>query len=245
MAPRGGAENESERLEGEALDLLIELARLDEKIDLAEETKYKRPRELEQQTRAVAAQQKKVDEAHEMVVAAKKRIDALNVESQGHEAEIKRLEGQLFSLKTNEEFNAMKHQIKGREEKNEQVQDRILELMMALDELEDRLKAETEALEDERKLLAEEERRTQEDLARAETRIKDLGAKREELAAKLPADLYQLYQSVRTRRGGVGLAHVEGDICKGCDTGLLPQIVARLAARHLETCPHCDRILYL
>ena len=180
-----------------------------------------------------------------MVVAAKKRIDALNVESQGHEAEIKRLEGQLFSLKTNEEFNAMKHQIKGREEKNEQVQDRILELMMALDELEDRLKAETEALEDERKLLAEEERRTQEDLARAETRIKDLGAKREELAAKLPADLYQLYQSVRTRRGGVGLAHVEGDICKGCDTGLLPQIVARLAARHLETCPHCDRILYL
>ncbi|MCA9322853.1 MAG: hypothetical protein KDB53_19075 [Planctomycetes bacterium] len=243
MDPNRESSGAAEPLEAADLARLIQVQRLDEKVARAEATKHRRPMELTQRLEARDAQKKKVEAAKQIIQDTKKRIDSLTVESGVIDADIKKLDGQLFNLKSNEEFNAMKSQIAHRHAKNGEVQDKILELMMASEELEAAWKAETAALAEEQALLERAEQRTKEDLADAEKRIAELAKERQELIAQLPSSLVERYEYVRGRRDGVGLAHIEDEICKGCDTRIMSQVIAGVMAGNLMQCPHCDRIL--
>ena len=238
-------QGDEQLLDGELLEKMIEMQRLDDKIARSNKTKTKRPKELNMRVEARDAQAAKLDAAKQIVTDAKKRIDALNVESQTLQADVTKLEGQLFNLKTNAEFEAMKQQIKTRGKQDEDIQDKILELMMAQDDLVEVQKQEEETLKEQEGLLADAERRTKEDLARAEERIAELGARKEEIQAAIPSNMRELYESIRSRRDGIGLAAVEDEICKGCDTRVTMQVYSQIIGKRLCQCPHCDRILYV
>jgi hypothetical protein len=69
---------------------------------------------------------------------------------------------------------------------------------------------------------------------------------REALAAGLPEELAQRYETLRSRLGGVGAARLVGDHCDGCHLVLSSvelERIRRLPPGELTTCPECDRIL--
>ena len=68
---------------------------------------------------------------------------------------------------------------------------------------------------------------------------------REALVAKLPADEYQLYEDLRSKRGGIAVAEVQNGACGACGTTLSTRMlqVARSPSR-IAHCPGCNRILY-
>lgn len=69
-------------------------------------------------------------------------------------------------------------------------------------------------------------------------------ARREEIAATISSDLLDLYDKLRTDKGGVGAAALVGDTCEGCHTKLPAREVERLRGEGgLQRCDNCRRIL--
>lgn len=71
-------------------------------------------------------------------------------------------------------------------------------------------------------------------------------AKRDALAAELPADLVALYDRIRVRAGGRGAAELKGRRCSGCQLEATQTALAEyLAAAPDEVlrCEECERIL--
>jgi len=85
-----------------------------------------------------------------------------------------------------------------------------------------------------------------EELAALVDEVKAIETKRADLASGLPADLLGLYDKIRARAGGIGVARFEGRRCLGC--GLEATVVdfnryAGAPGDELIRCAECDRIL--
>jgi predicted nucleic acid-binding Zn-ribbon protein len=88
--------------------------------------------------------------------------------------------------------------------------------------------------------------------AKADARVAELTALREQILAgrqdlvqKLPVEVLRRYELIRKRRGGVGIVEVKEGICIGCNTSLPPnQNIAVQRAETFEQCPRCQRLLY-
>ncbi|MBI2412022.1 MAG: hypothetical protein HYV24_02280 [Deltaproteobacteria bacterium] len=77
-----------------------------------------------------------------------------------------------------------------------------------------------------------------------------LGKKEEEktaLKAHVRPEIFRKYETIRSRRGGLGLALIKNETCQGCYIHIPPQVYIQLkrGTEELMTCPHCHRILYV
>jgi predicted nucleic acid-binding Zn-ribbon protein len=106
--------------------------------------------------------------------------------------------------------------------------------------------------ENERSLaeLAEEARRlrtvVEESLRSIDESIAVEEGERAEVAVRLPADLADRYEALRSHLGGVGAARLVGDQCDGCHLTLPSKEVERirrLPPEEFATCDQCGRIL--
>lgn len=69
-------------------------------------------------------------------------------------------------------------------------------------------------------------------------------AKRDALAAHLPAELLERYETVRAAKGGVAVGRLSGDACTACRMELPAERVADLeAGPEIGTCPQCRRMI--
>jgi len=65
-------------------------------------------------------------------------------------------------------------------------------------------------------------------------------------ASRLPTDLAERYERLRSHLGGVGAARLVGDRCDGCHLTLPSVEVERIRGQPTDVvvlCPQCDRIL--
>ncbi len=69
---------------------------------------------------------------------------------------------------------------------------------------------------------------------------------RESVAAELPVSLLRKYHTLFQRRGGLALALAKNGACLGCHMQLPPQQYNKLLkVAEIQSCPHCNRILYV
>jgi uncharacterized protein len=79
-----------------------------------------------------------------------------------------------------------------------------------------------------------------------EQAIKVEETSRAEIASRLPPELADRYEVLRSHLGGVGAARLVGDRCDGCHLNLSSvdiERIRRLPHDEFATCPQCDRIL--
>ncbi|MEZ6195228.1 MAG: C4-type zinc ribbon domain-containing protein [Planctomycetota bacterium] len=242
-----GQDPEIETLGGATLVGLVTLQRLDEELAELEGRRRGKPGELAARRRDLDAQEAACGSLRDLLKSTKKAIDGKNLSAESLEAEITKLEGQLFSLKSNDEFERMKKQIADRKQSLSDHQDKAIELMMALDELGEKLANEIERRDELAEVVKKVEDKIAADLARLETQIAAKRTERDGVAASLPNSLVELYEEVAKRHDGVGAAplRLEGNTCGGCFTEARTQIVGAVMAGKLTQCPYCDRILYL
>ena len=245
MSDHEQQQSDEERLSAQDLAALLTLQDFVTKIKKLKADLERKPRELRSMQRQLDAQQEATKVAHDTVVMAQKRIDAMTVESGVIEADILKLDGQLFSLKSNDEFNAMKLQIKHRKEKNDGLQDEILELMEAIEGLRETQKGEEEELADVQRRFDKTAEAIRGDLTRIKARIEELGQERLQAAEALRAEYRSVFDDVLRRRDELGIAVIEDEICRGCDTRVTSQTLNAVLAQRFVQCPHCDRILHV
>ena len=201
------------------------------------------------QIQTLEAQLKDFLHAHEerklRLAANQRERKELDGEIQLIQTKISKHKGQLYEVKTNEQYKAMLKEIEGEEANIRKIEDKILEKMV---EAEDIQKLVTEAgarLEGEKARVAAETKRLN-SLREADVKERDeLLAQRKALAAALSAGLMETYERVRKGRRGVAVAEVRDGFCTACNVRLRPQVYNDIRTNEtLLTCESCSRIMF-
>jgi len=72
-----------------------------------------------------------------------------------------------------------------------------------------------------------------------------LTSKIEELGGQLDAATLAKFNRIMQSRGGKAVAHVENNICTGCNTKLRTPLIYQMKAQGFIQCESCQRIVYL
>ena len=236
--------------ERRALDALLELQDLDTAISQLEHRKVALP-ERQQLARVAAALrgvEARVSQVEVSRAALVERQRALESDIAAATARREVLEQRMYAARGTpaRDLQAMDDEIRHLRERQDQLEDAELEVMVALEPLD----AESAALGAERGALGTEAGQLRAALAEAEAQIDaELVVQRVARTAAadtVPEDLRDRYESLRARLGGTGAARLVGNRCSGCHLELPSMEVDRV--RHLPagtvvTCEQCGRIL--
>jgi predicted nucleic acid-binding Zn-ribbon protein len=162
------------------------------------------------------------------------------------EGKISKYRDQMMSVKTNEEYRALQHEIEHAQQAIRKVEDEILNLMLEaettqadLKSAEARLKEDQAMVHSERKQLEESNKN---DLSALESYLKE----RKEIEAGVSSpDLISRYERVKKHRGGIGVSAARNEICEICQVRIRPQVYQEIRKNdQIIACDACQRILY-
>ena len=158
---------------------------------------------------------------------------------------LKKVEFQLNSVKTNEEYGALLKEIAFIKEKITQTEDKILGLMeegeLHQGKIDIQKKILNEAILSDQKIVG--------DLKNKLNQLKDFyknsQEKRKELAAKLSGELFDLYEKFFQKKKSVALVPIEKNgTCGGCRWHLPPDNRNNAMKGKIVRCDNCSRLLY-
>lgn len=185
-------------------------------------------------------------DAHDQLQKNAVAIKNLELDLETRRNTIARLKTQQFETRKNEEYQALAHEIKRYEADIDRLETALLELM----EIADTLKAgqdKAQANLDKTREVVENDLKSLE--TREQTIRRDLESvrrEREKLTADLDPALFDLYERLRVKKGGVAIVPIEAKQCGGCHVRLIPStIVKAQAASQPVQCENCGRLLYL
>ena len=236
----------SQILMEEQIKILIELQGLDGEIFRLEKELAAKPGEIkaledifknkEDEAKSVDAELKKVQLEHK----------SKEMELQAKEGSIKKLQSQLYQLKTNKEYSAMENEIKSAMADCSHLEDAIITLLDKIEEVEKvreqrkgQLKIEQRKLEDEKKVLNDAAKKVEEELSM-------LKASRKEVSEKVDKTILAKYERILNNKDGLALVPVRGNACQGCFLNLPPQVINEIKMKKdFVFCESCARLLYL
>lgn len=170
---------------------------------------------------------------------------SLELEMQEGQAARVKKEAQLMTIKNNKEYQATLAEIEALDRRNARNEERIIELMDALEK-------ERAVLQTRKTELEERRASFQGELAELEERGRGLNGKVEEarkntaqIQTRVDPALFQRFVRVFNGKQGVAVAAANGGHCGACNIRLTPRLV-QLARRSQDivVCEGCQRFLY-
>jgi predicted nucleic acid-binding Zn-ribbon protein len=230
-----------------AIPHLIELQRVDHQIAVlrAELERFpKRVREAESKLSSARADVASAKESHVQIIAERKKFE---FEGQQWKDRARKYREQSGAVKTNEAFKALQHEIATAEAEVAKSDDRQLEVMMAAEEVERRVKIAESRLKEAEQAVAAERKEIQAQGAEKKKQLEAATAEHEKIIAPVPEDLRELYARIAKRHNGTAMAEARDGQCRGCGMRVLPHILQELATETNEEvfrCESCGLILY-
>jgi len=229
----------------EQIESLLKLQGLDDEIN-------RRSRQIEEVNQKIKAENEAVlgfQESHQQAGRdvenyVKERRDA-EVSAKDKQAQVQKLGGQLFEVKTNEAYNALQTEIRQHKQENSLLEERILEIMMAEDELKTKEKEIEDQLKQAQQHIAQVQTGLKTEITSLEGEIQNFQKEWDRAAEAVKASNLSLYQRLRAAKGGRAMAKIENDVCLGCRLSIRPQATIELKKyRSILFCDNCARILY-
>jgi len=230
-----------------AIPQLLELQRLDGIIASARtelDGLPKQLREADAKLNGARAAVTSSKEAQTQVLTRRKKLE-LDVEEWKSRA--KKYREQSSSVKTNEAYKALQHEIANAEAEASKAEDLVLEQMMALEDVERRVKHVEADLREAEQAIAAEKKQMQVQYGEKKKKMESAGAERAEVAKKVPEELLELYARVDKKHPGSALAEAREEQCRACGVRVLPHVLQLLKSETDEEvfrCETCGRILY-
>jgi predicted nucleic acid-binding Zn-ribbon protein len=230
-----------------AIPHLIELQRVDHQIAVlrAELDGYpKRMREAEAKLASSRADVASAKEVHAQVIAERKKFE---FDAQQWKDRARKYRDQSGAVKTNEAYKALQHEIANAEAEVAKADDRQLEVMMAAEEVERRVKIAESRLKEAEQAVAAERKEIQAQGAEKKKQLDAATIEREKIIAPVPEDLRELYARIAKRHNGTAMAEARDGQCRGCGMRVLPHILQELRTETNEEvfrCESCGLILY-
>jgi predicted nucleic acid-binding Zn-ribbon protein len=183
-------------------------------------------------------------EAHTHSLTERKKFE-LDVQQWKDRA--KKYREQSASVKSNEAYKALQHEIANAEAEVAKAEDRQLEIMMGAEDSERRAKNSESILKTAEQTIAAERKEMQIQYGEKKKELDAALADRDRAAAPIPEDLRILYERIGKRHNGIALAEARDGQCRGCGMRVLPHILQQLlqdANDELFRCESCGLILY-
>jgi predicted nucleic acid-binding Zn-ribbon protein len=227
------------------LERLIALQRLDSASHDAQQRLAEEPERSAQ----LAA---RLDASRQHLAAEKARLAdnqaarrSLEKDAAVHQTRLSKFKDQLMAVKTNVEYQAMQKEIAFADGEVKSIEERILEQMLAGDEIAAAVKKAEAELAAEEKAVAAERKAMDAELAGHRASLEKLAAERGQVAARLDPKLLDLFETISSRRHGVALAEAREGICTVCHVRLRPQVFNEIRRNDaIIQCDSCHRILY-
>lgn len=228
------------------INILIKLQEIDSQIYKLKDEKEKKPQDfarLEVEFKEKSIGVKKAEEKFTAVQLKKKEKEGvLSVK----EEQIKKLEAQLFQLKTNKEYSAMHQEINGHKADKSLIEDEILMLMDEIDKAKAEIAKEKEILSQEEIKLEEQGKQVKIQLEEIEKKLQELTAARQQILPQADINLLKKYERILTGKNGLAIVPVSQGACQGCHMNLPPQVINQIRMKiEFIICENCTRFLYI
>lgn len=228
------------------LKILVELQKLDGQI-------YGFRRELNAQPAEIARLKEDHLRKTQGVQTIVSRYQSLEVKRNQLETDLgqkeqqtKKLQIQMYQVKTNKEYSAFQLEIAGLKADQSVLEEEILKLMEEIDRAKSQMASEREGLKTEEAALNNRVAVIGQESEKIKAEMERMRAQRGQLAPKVDPRILRQYERVLERREGSALVPVRGNACSGCNMILPPQVIneVQISAR-LIPCESCARILYI
>ena len=230
-----------------AIPQLLELQRLDQIIASSRAELDGLPKQLREADAKLHGARAAVTTAKEAHTQALTRRKKLELDVQEWKGRAKKYREQSSSVKTNEAYKALQHEIANAEAEASKAEDLELEQMMTLEEVERRVKHVEADLRESEQAIAAEKKQMQVQYGEKKKRLEAATAEREGIAKTVPEVLLSLYTRVEKRHPGSAMAEARGEQCRACGMRVLPHVLQMLQTETDEEvfrCEMCGRILY-
>src|SRR5882724_75657 len=173
--------------------------------------------------------------------AAKRQFETAIQDLQG---KISKYRDQSLAVKTNDQYKALLHEIQFAEQDIRANEDKILEVMLNVDNRDKEVKAAEAELKTEAAEIEKEKSIARERTAEDEKLLAEWNAKRSTSRAGVNPEMLAHYDRVAKHRG-TGLAEVREQKCMACQVMLRPQTYNEVrSGERTIVCDSCSRILY-
>lgn len=224
--------------------VLIELQKIDNELQALEELKGDLPQRVKEIT-------EEVDNLAQTTSARQQELEETRRQRFHWDGELKALQDklnkyreQLYAVKSNREYDAITLEIETVEQKIDETETKILELI----EKEEKAAAAVKELESQlvsvRENLAAKEQELQQKISKTEAEFKQWQLKRQALLPQIRKPILATYERIRKVRGRKTVVELSKYACGGCYSAIPPQ--KALEIRNMDQlilCESCGRIL--
>ena len=225
---------------------LLELQRLDLKIEAIKAREFEIPKQKEKyeiHRKRLAAEIEESEHRCQRLLLEQRECES---EVEQKQQQIKKYEGQLLGVKKNEEYQALLHEIDMLKKQIGIKEERIISIMLELDEAHEHLEEDKKRIDAEMTAIEDECRNIDAELVEATGERERIESERKPVAEQtLPAMLSRYERIRRSKKQGAAVVPLRGETCSGCNMTVLAQTVNEvLAGDKVRACHHCGRLLY-
>jgi hypothetical protein len=230
----------------EQINRLIDLQSVDSDIFRLKRERESKPKLIEDLEIRRDEEQAAVKAIEEKARANQVKRKQRELDLQAKEENIKKLQAQLYQLKTNKEYQSMQQEIEGQKADKSRIEDDILVLMEESEFLSKEMEKEKSLFTEADKRLGDDRKKIESEIASLDNEIAALSSKRGELAALVDHKVLGHYDKVLSGRDGLAIVPVKNKACQGCFMNLPPQVINEIKmGDKIITCESCARILYI
>ena len=183
---------------------------------------------------------------------SKASLTQLQIKRKGKEMDVetkdglvKKHSGELNSAKSNDVYKALILEIEFAKKEKYELEDEILQIMEESELKSAELKENEKKYKEKEKLIEQEIIDITKQLDALKNDVLLKCQERVVLSQKVDPNVFSTYEYIRSGKGGVAVACIEGENCGGCHINLRPQLVNEVhKAQTLVRCDNCFRILY-
>jgi len=226
------------------IEMLMKLQVIDYDLGELERSKEYIPDMMENLRREIKEAEELYQNTSKELSEAKVQQQSLELEVASKQEELKKLQGQMMSIKTNKEYDALIAQIDSVKEAISERETKILELIEKVDKLEGniddfRKKAEEILKQNESQLKILKEK-----MDSVGSKISNIEAERGNIAEKVSKRTMSIYNRVHKVRGGDVVVPVKKRACGSCYKALPPHMIQEIKrGDQIITCDNCGRML--
>jgi len=236
----------------EAIDLkkqiisLVSLQELDSEIYSLKNEKSCKPVEIKAIESAFEAKKESLAVLEKKSLDLQKRRKEKELELATNAEAVKKLQVQLYSLKTNKEFQTMQQQIADAQADGSIIEEAILISFEESDKLKLQIDQEKSKLSNEEKIFQQQKSTIEMRLKEIDDHLSQLEAQRKQIMPGVDAKMLSVYERILNSRDGLAIVSVIDNSCGGCHMLVPPQVINLIKMyERIITCEVCNRILYI
>lgn len=230
----------------ESLRALLELQKTDQDLHELEQFKVDIPNQLDTMETAQSEAETRLSDQETKVEDIEKDRRQYERDLEAAQEQVKKYQGQLFSVKTNKEYDALQAEIQAQKNRISELEDAILQLITEVEteqETLETIRGETESLIER---FGEERTALESRLSAVDEDVAVKMDERKRMALRVENRVLKVYDRIRRNLRGMTVVPLKKGACSGCFHVIPLQVIMQIRqGRRLISCESCGRILIL